>query len=540
MLHRLRGLLWLLGAVHLVACGSRRDHEPLQPSSDDVLQVVIDTDAPTRPISPYVYGINGLEHATEAGMYTLLRLGGTRYSTYNWENNASNAGHDPPANQNDGYLCDSTEPGAAVLQGLDRARALGAALLVTVPMCGHVARDRNADGDVEQSPDHLRTRFLRSLARGGTGETPSLDDDVVHQDAFVRFVRRHARERGVPVFFALDNEPGGWNVTLPRVRGNRPATYREIVASTIEHGAMIRDEAPESRIFGPVSFGWADMRHLGRAPDGAGRDFLGHYLQNLRNAERARGRRLLDVLDVHWYPVMEVEGEPVSGPSDALRVAQVRMQLPRSLYDAEYREPGWIVRDDLHEPVHLLPRLNEMIDRDYPGTGVAITEYAYGGSAHPSGAVAQADALGAFGRLGVFAAAYWPLTNQQHTYALSAFRMFRRIDGGVSFGDRSLEARSNDVTRLSAWASLDSQVPGRVVVVLIGRGDAPTTARVILRGQSPRPARRFLLHADGGANGTGPRPEGALQPDTEGVYAVPIPARSVTTLIVDAAAPRAE
>src|SRR5690606_17138780 len=100
-----------------------------------------------------------------------------------------------------------------------------------------------------------------------------------------------------------------------------------------------------------------------------------------------------------------------------------------------------------------------------PGTSVAITEYAYGGAAHPSGAVAQADALGAFGRHGVFAAAYWPLVNQRHTYALAAFRMFRRIDGEISFGDRSIPALSNDLSRLSAWASVDSQHPGRVVLV---------------------------------------------------------------------------
>jgi hypothetical protein len=515
---------WLLAFV-LVGCGPRDDGMAV---NDAPLEVAIDTRAPTRPISPYVYGINGLEHATEPGVHTLIRLGGTRYSTYNWENNASHAGHDPPAHHNDGYLSESTEPGAAVVRGLERAQAIGAALLVTVPLCGHVARDRNGDGDVARSPDYLRTRFVRSVARGG-GDAPDLDDDVVHQDAFVRFVRREARARGVPVFFSLDNEPGSWPVTIPRVRAERPATYRELVASSIEHAAMIRDEAPEARVFGPVSFGWPDMRDLAGAPDANERHFLQHYLERMRDEHRRRGKRLLDVLDVHWYPDVRVDDVPVAGPGDEPGLARMRMHLPRSLYDAGFREPSWIVRDDLRDPVRLLPRLTDLTKTHYRDTPVAISEYAYGGGAHPSGAVAQADALGALGAHGAFAAAYWPLTDQEHGYALAAFRMFRRIDGEVSFGDRSLPATSTDLARVSAWASLDSQHPGRLVVVLVGRVDAPTTLRLIVRGATPSPARRFVLDPAS----TTPRAEGTLTPDGQGTYVVPLPARSVTTLIVE-------
>lgn len=535
MLARARPLL----VVALVAaCGPRiaaqDPPEPVEPSAPPEpgsarLQVVVDIRARTTPISPYIYGINGLEHADTAGVITLIRLGGTRYSTYNWENNASNAGHDPPANQNDGYLSSSTRPGAPVLLALDRARAIGAAVLVTVPMLGHVARDRRADGDVGQTPDHRETRFVRSFARGGRGDAPDLEDDAVHQDAFVRFVRRHARERGVRVFFALDNEPGGWAATVPRLRGERPATYRELVQSSVEHASMIRDEAPESLVFGPVSFGWPDMRHLGRAPDGAGRDFLTHYLGRMHAAQRRGGRRLLDVLDVHWYPVVEVDGASVCGPEDAPELARTRMQLPRSLYDPDFLEPSFVVRDDLREPVRLLPRLSERIRRRYPGTALAISEYAYGGGDQPSGAVAQADALGAFGRHGVFAAAYWPLARQRHAAALAAFRMFRRVDGEVSFGDRSLPARSSDLAQVSAWASLDSAHPGRVVIVLVGRVEARTAVRLVLRGGSASPARRFVLDAEG----SHPRAEGTLRARADASYEVPLPPRSVTTLVFD-------
>ena len=486
---------------------------------------MVDARAPSRPISPYIYGVNRLDTTRGLeGVVTLVRFGGTRVSTYNWENDASNSGHDPPGHQNDGWLSEREEPGSAVLAVLERARALGAAALVQVPMLGHVAADRRADGDVSRTPDYLRTRFVRSLPRGGRSD-PS--DSAVHQDAFVRFVRREAEARGVDVFFALDNEPAAWPVTHPRVRRDR-LTYRELAATSIVYARMIRHESPRSPIFGPVSFGWPAMRDLAGAPDANGRDFLAYYLDRMRREERRHGRRLLDVLDVHWYPDVEVNGRRVASAADDGELARVRMQLPRSLYDESYREPSWIAED--LGPVRLLPRLARTVREHYPGTKLAITEYAYGGGAAPSGAVAQADALGAFGRYGVFAAAWWPLSDhERHDYALAAFRMFRRVDGEVSFGDRSIPARSSDLSRLSAWASVDSARPDRVVLVLVGKSDREEVARLTLRRSRARIARRFVLDA----SAPQPMPAPAIERTASGVFEVPIPARSVTTLIFD-------
>src|SRR5262245_44951032 len=87
-----------------------------QAAASSSVEVALDASAPSTRISPYVYGINGIAQTDQMeGVFTLLRFGGTRASTYNWENNASNAGHDPPFSQNDGYLSESTEPGAAVI-----------------------------------------------------------------------------------------------------------------------------------------------------------------------------------------------------------------------------------------------------------------------------------------------------------------------------------------------------------------------------------------------------------------------------------------
>src|SRR4029078_11004530 len=130
---------------------------------------------------------------------------------------------------------------------------------------------------------------------------------------------------------------------------------------------------------------------------------------SMRAAEAHAHRRLLDVLDLHWYPEATGAGVRITEASAAPAVAQARVQAPRSLWDPSYVETSWIAQDAGVGAIRLLPRLREKIAAHYPGTPVAITEYNYGGGGDGSGALAEADVLGIFGREGVFAAALWDL-----------------------------------------------------------------------------------------------------------------------------------
>ena len=97
-----------------------------------------------------------------------------------------------------------------------------------------------------------------------------------------------------------------------------------------------------------------------------------------------------------------------------------RLQAPRSLWDATYKEHSWITEDWLNGPVNLLPSLKTRIAHAYPGTKLAFTEYNYGAGHHISGGIAQADVLGIFGRDGVFAATQFALETSE---ALRAGRL---------------------------------------------------------------------------------------------------------------------
>ena len=87
-------------------------------SNDDplIINISIDTKNGHRPISPYIYGINGTPSVNQLTA-TACRLGGNRTTGYNWENNFSNAGEDWH-HYNDLYLVpkgkDSSIPGITI------------------------------------------------------------------------------------------------------------------------------------------------------------------------------------------------------------------------------------------------------------------------------------------------------------------------------------------------------------------------------------------------------------------------------------------
>ena len=429
----------------------------------------------TRPISPYIYGANQPDWDNAKVSFPFARQGGNRMTAYNWETNASNAGNDWHM-QNDGYLGESNEPGWTLKNFFEPAQKHGATVLLTVPCAGYVSADKNADGDVNKTPDYLHKRFLPSKATkpGPYAASPDTKDGVVYQDEMVAWVQAHA-SKSTPVWFSLDNEPDLWHSTHVRL-WPQPVKYADILRIGTEYAKGIKKAAPKALVFGPANYGWQGMRVFQDAPDAQGRDFLDFYLTGMKAAEASAGKRLLDVLDVHWYPEAQGGGKRITtdtpgGPA----MDQARMQAPRSLWDPTYVEKSWIADSLGGKPIVLLDYLKARIDRSYPGTKLAITEYNYGGGKEPSGLVAQADVLGIFGRRGVFAAANWGM-DANSPAQVAGFTAYLDFDGkGSRFGDVSVASslKTPDPVRASVHASRDSKNPKRWVFVLVNRADNP-------------------------------------------------------------------
>lgn len=486
-------------------------------------------------ISPFIYGSNqGDPEGHPERRLTIARQGGNRMTAWNWENNASNAGSDY-LHQNDSYLGGGDVPGEVVRSFVEATHAAGLAAIITVPIVDYVAADTDGGGDVASTPDYLRTRFRQSRARkmAPFSTTPDTSDAFVYQDEMVAFVDGafpyHRTDPSRRIFFSLDNEPDLWADTHARIHPERVG-YRELADRGIEHASAIKDVVPGAIVLGPVSYGWAGYVNLQDAPDAMGRNFLDFYLSEMAAAERTEGRRLLDVLDLHWYPEAQGGGRRIVVDDSDDAVAEARMQAPRSLYDAGYTEESWITEFSTSGPIRLLPRLREKIAAHYPGTRLAFTEYYYGGGDHISGGVAQADVLGAFGREDVFAACLWHIGGTDDSFIYGAFRMFRNYDGaGGAFGDVSIAATSDDVERAQVYASLDSTRPDRVVLVAINRASEPLVAGVTLTHGS-RFGRAAVFRLTGDSPVPAPGAEVAI---TElNAFRYEMPARSVSTLVL--------
>ncbi|HUB25214.1 MAG TPA: glycoside hydrolase family 44 protein [Tepidisphaeraceae bacterium] len=483
---RLRWTILLLLAMTTAALGQ----------ASDGVHFVIDAQDSVRPISRYIYGVNSCDQILDGdpafARITFTRLGGNRMTCYNWVNNASNAGNDWHY-QSDDFLVSEPRfkgledvPGEANVPLIEAAARDRAATLLTIPINGYVAADKKGDGDVRASgPNYLSTRFRRELPKknGPFTLTPDPNAPFVYQDEFVNWVKTRfpygESDPSRPIWFDMDNEPGIWEATHAEVHAENP-TYAEMITRTIAYASAAKEVMPRTLIFGPASYGWGGFIRLQNAPDADGRDFQVFYLQQMALAEKVYGRRLLDVMDVHWYPEAILNGVRVTEENASPEIAALRMQIPRSLWDADYVEPSWVTRDSLHgAAIRLIPRLMEKIDSSYPGTKLAFTEYYYGGGSHISGGIAEADVLGIFGRSNVFAAAIWPLAKMP--FIMGAMQMYRNFDGqGAAFGDTSIHAATDDTVASSVYASLDSGEANRMVIVAINKTDHSLPADIRL------------------------------------------------------------
>jgi fibronectin type 3 domain-containing protein len=452
--------------------------------------------AKTKPISPYIYGINFYTGVSGAPpLLTFDRAGGNRWTAYNWETNASNAGSDFIYN-NDNYLSSSTVPAEAVRSFIAGDQAKGVASLVTFQLQGLVSADENGPVSVTSPPD--LTRFKQVVGKKSTVSsvpfslTPPTTDANVYMDEFLWALDQ--KLPGIfganpthPTFVSLDNEPELWNSTHLEVQGNNPITSDNYIAKTIALSKALKDQFPNVQIFGPVHYGFQGIYNwqgeLSATPSGTNW-FPDKYLQALKTASTAYGKPLVDVYDFHWYAeVYDAGGTRILDlNATTLTDAQVQLivQSPRDLWDPTFKDDNnsnpWIYNELGQTPINILGRLQAKINAENPGMKIAITEYENGGWNHIAGTIAQADNLGIFGSQGVFAANFWP-PGGTYSYALAGFRAFRAFDG-ASFGDTSLQAISSNIKDVVVYASSDSSTPGRIVFVAINRSTSPQVTAI--------------------------------------------------------------
>ena len=506
--------------------------------------LAVDAAAARRAISPDIYGLNNYFFeenvlnaelrpdfsAAKAGAdlrVSVRRWGGDIGPRYNWKLDVWNNAYDwyfeiyPDLfNPHPEALPDGSRTDLM----LEYARVTGGKLLGTVSMLGWLPNSRPANWPApcsfpvsafgaQAGMDPYNNACGNGIRQDG--KTPIQNDitanaalfDESFQKEWVRhMVAKYGRaDQGGVAIWSLDNEPGAWPITHRDVHP-LPQTYEETWGLSRTYAEAIKAADPAALVMSPAQPYWASFFYssldfvaagitvadfaglpfaetypkvpywsnpIDRNAHG-GVDFTTWYLQKFRDYERQNGNRLLDYFDLHFAFML---AQPATDAE--------RLRLTRVLWDPDYAatDTYW-TRDDQGQPAkpRLIPRMHDWVDQNYPGTKLAITEYDFGAHGSIVGGLAEADALGIFGREGLdLAAAFiWgtpfgpgDLAWGKLTDPLAfAFRMYRNYDGiGGAFGETSVQATTGDPDRLSIFAAQRSDDALTVMVLNKTTGD---------------------------------------------------------------------
>jgi hypothetical protein len=489
----------------------------------------VDASSGRTAISRAIYGV-AFADAKSVGVATIQRFGGDCSSLYNWKTDAFNCGEDYIfANQplvGFGYPPYNLSGIPAGMTGTDWLVTFdeqhGVDTLLTVPMIGWVAKDRASVGDA-------------------TGADPTRD--AVQVDAsFMRDWVAHlvstfgSASAGGVRFYQLDNEVDNWSGMHSDVHP-QPANSAEVLTSIESYGAAIKATDPGAYVlvYGPalpasLLYSPADFKSIGSdqpfappALNPSTNNFSTWLLRELGAYEAQHGSRVFDCLDMHY---------PTAGSNPVEDV--------RSLWDATYDESSWLTQDAFGGPLALLPRMQGWINANRPGTGICISEYQYyppgasGAAADPASGVAEADALGVFGKYGVKEATYWTTLladNGDVSPTYNAFAMYRNYDGNSGhFGDYSVGATTASVD-LSIYAAVDApSAPSTLWIMLINK-TAADRDNLTLSIANFTPGASGKLYQSIGTTSPHPLSDVAV---TNGSLTVSLPARSINLLLVAA------
>lgn len=457
----------------------------------DPVSITIDATASVHSISPEIYGLSAAPAASLADLnFTLNRQGGNTASTYNWEQDASNHAFD-------WYYesiaeSDSDVPGHMADQFIEGNATSGARSMITIPTIGWVAKlgpNRQKLASFSQAKYGSQTGsdtewfadagngILQSTNQPITGNDPNdayVPSDVNFQGGFIDHLlgRWGSGPTGGVGYFVMDNEPSIWQSTHRDIHPTGPG-MEEVRDAILTYGGMVKQKDPSAMVAGPEEWGWPGYLYSGKDQQTAaangwtgfpdkeahgGMDYLPWLLDQLHKNEVATGKRILDVLTVHYYPQSDEYSSNISAAT-----MQMRNRSTRSLWDKAYTDESWI-----NDTVKLIPRLKQWVAEYYPGTKIGITEYNWGAESHMNGATAIADVLGIFGREGLDVATYWTAP-ASGTPVYQAMKLYRNYDGAkATFGDTSVSDQVPNPDQIASFAALRSH-DGALTVMAINK-----------------------------------------------------------------------
>ncbi|PFH47178.1 glycoside hydrolase family 44 protein [Amanita thiersii Skay4041] len=389
------------------------------------------------PINPHIYGVNfptSPSYIQHLGI-PISRWGGNAVTAYNPFGGFTNAGFDWFfENRNS----DSADDWMGWVSGA------GSDTLLTVPALDWVSKDATSYSyprtkfPDQQKYDPFNSDAGNGLFSNGSSISPAPNQNGVYVPWNVTAVKQWLSGlKHKPTIVTIDNEIEIASSTHQDMHPN-PVGYDEELSRVIKFGTAVKEALPNALIAAPSTcswwFYWTSVIGWNDNAAHFNIDFLPWFLAQMKQHHDQTGKRLLDYLDIHYYFQADT-----SANDDAAKA--LRLRQTRSLWDTSYVDESWIgVSPQNHQwspdIVSLIPRFRTLIDINYPGTKLSVSEWSSTNDGDITGGLVTADALGIFGRYKLDSATYWATPSETGPVGL-AYWLYRGY--GTYFGASSAQ-----------------------------------------------------------------------------------------------------
>ncbi|KAF5330498.1 hypothetical protein D9619_005404 [Psilocybe cf. subviscida] len=448
----------------------------------------------STPINPHIYGVNFPKSAAyikQLGV-TLSRWGGNAVTAYNPNGDFTNAG-------NDWYFENRVAENGNADAWVGWTKAAGSDGLLTVPALDWVAKDATSYS-YPKTVFPNQAKFDPYNADAGNGLFPNGTSipPLPQTQAYTPWNATMAKNwlkglKNKPLMISIDNEIEIASSTHLDMHPD-PIGYDEELSRMITFSAAAKEAIPNVLIAAPSTCSWWFYwtSRIGYTDNAAHNniDFLPWFLTQMKAAEATYKKRLLDYLDIHYY------FQPDTSANDAAAKA-LRLRMTRSLWDTGYVDESWAGVDPQNHQwnptaLSILPRFKTLIQINYPGTKLSISEWSSTADNDITGGLVTADVLGLFGKYGVDAATYWATPDELGPVGL-AYWLYR--GSGTYFGSSTAQVNlaSPNPNTQGFYASSQN---GKVSVVIINKN--PNTPIAFDIANLPF-GTYFVRHFGGGA-----------------------------------------
>lgn len=381
------------------------------------IRIDIDVNKGKIPVSPFIYGKNNvlpstylssganeeITRAKEAGVRLVRQGGGNNSTKYNWRLKLSSH----PDWYNNVYANDWDAAAKNMLQQIPGVQGMWSFQLL-----GKAASNTNNNfNDWGYNQSQWWSGTSQNLAGGGKPNTsggskaategnPDLYLMSWTADSTVGILDKWFGAKGLNydkskfMYWAMDNEPEIWSGTHDDVMKTQ-CSAEEYMQLYFKVAKAARAKYPNIKLLGPTpanEWQWYRWGTDGILSDGKKYCWLEFFIKRIAEEQKATGIRLLDVIDIHYYP----------GSSDAAKC----VQFHRVFFDRDYDYPeangvhtvngGW---DASINKEYILGRCSDWLTQ-YLGTnhgvGLAVTESGLNSTNANVQAVFYASTLGEF------------------------------------------------------------------------------------------------------------------------------------------------